>query len=149
MSSTKQMTPRLRAGGFTLIELLVVLVILGLLAGVVAPNVIKYLGRAKTDTARVQIEQLDHAIEQFYLDNGRYPTSDDGLNALVTPPGQASNWHGPYLKKGVPKDPWGNAYLYRTPGQRSHGPYDLYSLGRDGQEGGTGEDADIGNWDSQ
>ena len=149
MPAIKKTQAGLRSGGFTLIELLVVLVILGLLAGVVAPNVIKYLGRAKTDTARVQIEQLDHALEQFYLDNGRYPTNEEGLGVLVSPPSQVGNWHGPYLKKGVPKDPWGHPYIYRTPGQNSHGPYDLYSLGRDGQEGGTDEDADIGNWEPQ
>lgn len=149
MPAIRKTRAGLQSGGFTLIELLVVLVILGLLAGVVAPNVIKYLGRAKTDTARVQIEQLDHALEQFYLDNGRYPTNEEGLGVLVSPPSQPGNWHGPYLKKGVPKDPWGHPYAYRTPGQNSHGPYDLYSLGRDGQEGGTNEDADIGNWQSQ
>lgn len=135
-----------RSDGFTLIELLVVLVILGLLAGVVAPNVIKYLGQAKSDTAKVQIESLDHALEQFYLDVGRYPSNEEGLNALISAPNQSGNWHGPYLKKGVPNDPWGHPYFYRAPGQISHGPYDLYSLGRDGQEGGNGEDADIGNW---
>jgi general secretion pathway protein G len=148
MSPLKKRPSGLRSEGFTLIELLVVLVILGLLAGIVAPNVIRYLGRAKTDTARVQIKQLDHALEQFYLDNGRYPSNEESLNALVTPPGQASNWHGPYVKS-VPKDPWGHPYVYRVPGQNSHGPYDLYSLGRDGQEGGSGEDADIGNWETQ
>ncbi|TQV64852.1 MAG: type II secretion system protein GspG [Halothiobacillaceae bacterium] len=132
--------------GFTLIELLVVLVILGLLAGLVGPQVLKYVGRSKSDTAKLQIEQLGASLDLFLLDAGRYPTGDEGLSALVSAPNGARNWSGPYLKKGfIPKDPWGNDYQYRAPGQ--HAPYDLQSLGADGRSGGSGENADIVSWE--
>lgn len=131
--------------GFTLIELLVVLVILGLLMSVVGPRVMKYVGGAKTDTARMQIEELSGALDMYHLEVGRYPTQEMGLQALVQQPAGVSRWKGPYLRKSnVPTDPWGNNYIYRSPGE--HGAFDLYSLGADGQEGGEGEDAEIGSW---
>ncbi len=134
-----------RDRGFTLIELLVVLAILGLMAGVVGPQVISYLGESKTKTARLQIEELGSALDLFRLDVGRYPSSDEGLPALVEAPSGAGKWHGPYLKKRrVPIDPWGNHYHYRVPGE--HGAYDLFSLGADNQPGGSDEDQDINSW---
>ena len=122
--------------GFTLIELLVVLAILGLMAGVVGPRVIQYLGESKSKTARLQIEEYGSALDLFVLDVGRYPSSDEGLAALIEQPSGAAKWHGPYLKKKLlPRDPWGHEYHYRAPGE--HGAYDLYSLGADNLEGGT------------
>lgn len=132
--------------GFTLIELLVVLVILGLLMSVVGPRVMKYVGGAKTDTARMQIQELAGALDMYHLEVGRYPTQDVGLRALIEQPTGEKRWKGPYLRKSkVPNDPWGNDYIYRFPGQ--HGAFDLYSLGADGQAGGEGEDAEIGSWE--
>lgn len=134
-----------RARGFTLIELLVVLVILGLLAGLVGPQVMKYLGGANTKAAKLQIEDFSTALDAFRLDMGRYPTSAEGLAALVVQPSGATRWNGPYLRKNViPKDPWGNEYQYRSPGQ--HGAFDLYSLGADNTEGGDGENQDVVSW---
>jgi len=134
-----------RPAGFTLIELLVVLVILGLLAGLVGPRVLKYLGGAKSDTARLQIEELGAGLDLFHLEVGRYPTTDEGLRALAEAPSGTRGWNGPYLKKkDVPRDPWGNPYNYRFPGE--NGDYDLYSLGRDNADGGDGEDGDIVSW---
>lgn len=134
-----------RSGGFTLIELLVVLVILGLLAGLVGPQVMKYLGGANTKTAKLQIEDFSTALDAFRLDMGRYPNSNEGLQALVVQPQGATRWNGPYLRKNtIPKDPWGNDYQYQAPGQ--HGAFDLYSLGADNAEGGDGENQDVGNW---
>ena len=131
--------------GFTLIELLVVLVILGLLAGLVGPRVLKYLGGAKSDTARLQIEELGAGLDLFHLEVGRYPTTEEGLSALTVKPTGIENWYGPYLKKkNIPADPWGNDYHYRFPGE--NGEYDLYSLGRDNADGGDGEDADVVSW---
>lgn len=136
---------RSRASGFTLVELLVVLVILGLLAGLVGPRVLGQLGGAKSKTAAVQIKDLEQAAELFKLDVGRFPSNDEGLEALVDRPGAAQGWNGPYLKKGgVPKDPWGNAYHYESPGKRTD--VDIYSLGADNAIGGEGENADVGNW---
>ncbi len=132
-------------GGFTLIELLVVLVILGLLAGLVGPQILRYLGGAKTDTARLQIEELGAGLDLFHLEVGRYPTTDEGLTALVEEPTGVNNWNGPYLKKKtLPKDPWGNEYNYQSPGE--NGPYDLFSLGQDNMEGGEDENEDIVSW---
>jgi general secretion pathway protein G len=132
--------------GFTLIELLVVLIILGLLAGIVLPNVIGQVGGSKSKTARIQIEELGAALDIFRLEVGRYPTSQEGLRALVEQPGDVRGWNGPYLKKRiVPTDPWDRPYHYRAPGR--HGEYDLYTLGRDGAEGGEGEDADVVSWE--
>jgi len=136
---------RRKTRGFTLIELLVVLVILGLLAGLVGPRVLKYLGGAKTDTAQLQIEEFGAGLDLFHLEVGRYPTTDEGLVALSVEPQGTDNWNGPYLKKkDIPDDPWGNAYHYRSPGE--NGDYDLYSLGRDEADGGDGEDSDLVNW---
>lgn len=135
-----------RQRGFTLIELLVVLVILGLLMSVVGPRVMKYVGGAKTDTARMQIEELAGALDMYHLEVGRYPTQDAGLQALIEQPAGEKRWKGSYLRKAkVPSDPWGNDYVYRFPGQ--HGAFDIYSLGADGQIGGEGEDAEIGSWE--
>lgn len=130
--------------GFTLIELLVVLVILGLLAALVAPNVMKNVGKGQQGSAKAQIELLGQALDQFRLDTGRYPSGQEGLNALVTNPG-IENWQGPYLKKGVPTDPWGKPYVYQSPG--THGEYDLLSYGKDGSPGGEGENKDIVSWE--
>lgn len=127
--------------GFTLLELLVVLVILGLLASYVAPRYFGQVGKSEVKVARAQIESFAKALDQFRLDNRRYPSSEEGLQALVTKPASLASWQGPYLAKGVPLDPWGNAYRYRSPGVRSE--YDVVSLGRDGKPGGTGEDADL------
>lgn len=131
--------------GFTLIELLVVLVILGLLAALVGPKLFPKLGKGKQSAAKAQIELLGQALDQYRLDIGRYPTTQEGLNALVVDPGGADKWDGPYLKKGLPNDPWGRPYHYQSPGM--HGEYDLFSYGRDGSPGGEGEDADITSWE--
>lgn len=130
--------------GFTLLELLVVIVIIGLLAGLVAPRYFDQVGKSNTKVARAQIESLEKSLDQYRLDVGRYPTSEQGLVALFTKPANVEKWQGPYLKKAVPPDPWGNAYQYKSPGD--HGDYDLSSLGSDGQLGGTGEAADVTSW---
>lgn len=131
--------------GFTLLELLVVLVILGMLAALAGPRVMKYISSAKSDTAKLQIEELAAALDMYKLEVGRHPNSQEGLQALVEAPGGASNWNGPYLKKkSVPKDPWGADYNYVAPGQ--HGAFDLYTHGADGREGGEGEDRDVVSW---
>lgn len=132
-----------RSGGFTLIELLVVLAILTLLAGLVGPRVLNQLGGAKAKTAAVQIADLDKSLELFKLDVGRYPTSEEGLEALVKRPGNVNGWTGPYLKGGLPTDPWGRAYKYANPG--SNGGIEILSLGADGTPGGDGENGDIRN----
>ena len=122
-----------------------VLVILGLLAGLVGPQVMKYLGGANTKTAKLQIEDFSTALDAFRLDMGRYPTNAEGLAALVVQPSGATRWNGPYLRKNIiPKDPWGNDYQYRSPGQ--HGAFDLYALGADNAEGGDGENQDVASW---
>lgn len=134
-----------RQTGFSLIELLVVLTIIALLGAVVGPQVMKHLGGAKSDTTRMQIEDLGAALDMYYLDNGRYPDSQEGLAALVTAPADAGRWNGPYLKKKkVPADAWGNPYHYISPGQ--NGPYDLYSYGADNAAGGEGENKDVVSW---
>jgi len=131
--------------GFTLIELLVVLLILGLLAGLVGPRVLKSLGGAKTKTAQLQIEEFGAGLDLFHLEVGRYPTTEEGLQSLSTRPTGVSNWNGPYLKKNdIPVDPWGNAYHFRAPGE--HSDYDLYSFGRDNADGGEAEDQDVVSW---
>src|SRR6516165_10367272 len=130
--------------GFTLVEMLVVIAIIGLVMGLVGPRVLSYLGEAKVKAAKLQIESFGSALDLFYLDVGRYPSAGEGLTALVERPASAPVWNGPYLKNAsVPADPWGHLYLYRVPGER--GPYQIVSLGSDGQEGGTGTAADIGN----
>lgn len=131
--------------GFTLIELLVVMVIIGLLAALVAPKVFPSLGKGKSAAAKAQIELFGQALDQYRLDIGRYPRTEQGLQALVVNPGE-DKWQGPYLKKNsVPLDPWNKPYQYQSPG--SHGDYDLYSFGRDGIPGGEGEDKDISSWE--
>ena len=135
---------RTRAPGFTLVELLVVLAILGLLASLVGPAVLNQLGGAKSKTAQVQIRDLEQAAEIFKLDVGRFPTNEEGLEALVQRPAGVNAWNGPYLRAGLPRDPWDRDYLYRSPGQNA--TIDIYSLGADGTPGGEGENADIGNW---
>ena len=136
--------PVLRAGlGFTLIELLVVIAIIGLLAGLVGPAVMNKLGGAKSSTAKIQINDLDKSLELFKLDVGRYPTNAEGLQALVTKPGAAGGWNGPYLKGSLPNDPWGNPYRYANPGP--NGGLEILSLGADNAPGGEGENADVRN----
>jgi general secretion pathway protein G len=131
--------------GFTLIELLVVLVILSLLATVAVPQVLKYLGGAKTDAAKVQIQSLATNLDLYRLDTGRYPSQQEGLGALVERPASTEKWNGPYVtKREMLLDPWGRPYVYRQPGQ--HGAYDLYTLGADNAPGGEGEDQDVTNW---
>lgn len=136
--------PFIRRRGFTLLELLVVVAIIGLLAGYVGPKYFGQLGKAEVKVTRAQIDALDKALDQYRLDVGRYPTTEQGLGALVVKPSGISRWAGPYLKKDVPLDPWGKPYIYKSPGD--HGDYDLSSLGRDGRPGGSGEDADVTNW---
>ena len=128
--------------GFTLLELLVVIVIIGLLAGYVAPRYFSQVGKSEVQVARAQIDSLEKALDQYRLDVRRYPSAEQGLDALVSAPQGEAGWSGPYLKKAVPSDPWGRAYVYRMPGTK--GDFDLFSLGKDGKPGGTGEDADIG-----
>ena len=138
-------TRRHNQWGFTLVEILVVVTIIGLIMALVGPRVLNYLSEAKVKTAKIQIQSFVAALDLFYLDAGRFPSNAEGLAALVQPVGGVSTWNGPYLTgKNVPLDPWGKAYVYRSPGE--HGLYDIISLGSDGQEGGTGTAADISNW---
>ncbi|QDC44700.1 type II secretion system major pseudopilin GspG [Methylophilus medardicus] len=132
------------SGGFTLLELLVVMVIIGLLAGYVGPKYFQQIGKSEVKTAKAQIAALEQALDQYRLDVGHYPATEQGLQALMTNPDNNTHWSGPYLKKAVPNDPWGKTYQYRMPGQ--HGEYDLFSLGKDGQVGGSDEAQDITNW---
>jgi general secretion pathway protein G len=136
---------RSKEAGFTLVEMLVVITIIGLIMALVAPRVLGYLSESKARAAKIQIESFGSALDLFYLDSGRYPTGSEGLAVLVLRPGSVPTWNGPYLKGGVvPTDPWGNAYIYRAPGE--HGAYDIISYGSDGQEGGTGSATDITSW---
>jgi general secretion pathway protein G len=136
---------RQRERGFTFIELLAVLLILGLLAAIATPQVMKYLGRARTDSARLQVQGLGGAVDLYYLDIGRYPSNQEGLKALVDRPPAQDKWNGPYVKKrDMLVDPWGRPYRYRFPGQ--HGDYDIYSLGADDAEGGEGDNRDVTSW---
>lgn len=131
-----------RRAGFTLLELLVVIVIIGLLAAYVGPKYFSQLGKSEVTVARAQIDAFEKSLDTFRLDVGRYPSTEEGLNALMTaPPALAAKWNGPYLKKGVPLDPWGHAYQYHAPGSKAE--YEIVSLGKDGEPGGTGEAADI------
>ncbi len=135
---------RRRCRGFTLLELLVVMVIIGLLAGFVGPKLFAQIGKSEVKIARAQIESLSKSLDQYRIDIGHYPSSEQGLTALVTKPVQEQAWSGPYLAKAVPRDPWGHDYVYVQPGR--HGDYDLLSYGRDGKPGGEGEDADLTSW---
>jgi general secretion pathway protein G len=131
--------------GFTLVEMLVVLGIIALIAALVGPQLIKYLGKAKSETAAVQVGNLTAALDVYYLDNGRYPNTQEGLSALMRAPADAKRWNGPYLRKAEGLlDPWGRPYLYRAPG--SHGEFDVFSFGRDGEAGGSGDDRDVVSW---
>lgn len=130
--------------GFTLLELLVVVVIIGLLAGLVAPRYFDQVGKTNTKIAKAQIDSLEKALDQYRLDVGSYPTSEQGLLALNTKPSNVEKWQGPYLKKAVPPDPWGRPYRYKSPGD--HSDYDIFSYGADGQPGGTNENADVTSW---
>lgn len=134
----------LLAKGFTLLELLVVMVIIGLLAGYVAPQYFSQVGKSEIQAARAQIDALEKALDTYRLDAGHYPSTAQGLAVLFQRPADEPKWHGPYLKKSVPFDPWGRPYVYVAPGQ--HGEFDLYSLGKDGKPGGENESADITNW---
>ena len=135
--------PRPRYTGFTLLELLVVLVIIGLLAGYVAPRYFSQVGKSEVKVAQAQMDAFDKALVQFRLDIGRFPTTEEGLDALVKKPANEPKWNGPYLSKAVPNDPWNRPYLYRSPSEK--GDFDLTTLGKDGKPGGTGEDADLTN----
>ena len=135
--------------GFTLIEILVVIAVISVLAALVAPNVFRHVGTAKDAAARSQIEMLGAALDAYRLDNGRYPSTEQGLAALwELPVGEPrpANWRGPYLRKAVPNDPWNNAYVYLSPGEVNAQTYDLLSYGADGQPGGEGDDADVMSW---
>ena len=131
--------------GFTLMELLLVLVIIGLLAALVGPTLYQRIKPAKEAAARAQIENFTTALDGYYIDTGRYPSTQDGLKALRNKPEGVEKWNGPYLKKELPADPWGNAYVYRAPGR--NGGYEIVSFGADGREGGEGENADINSWE--
>jgi len=136
--------------GFTLIEILVVIAVIAILAALVAPNVFRHVGTAKDAAARSQIEMLGAALDAYRLDNGRYPSTEQGLSALWTMPDvepRPRNWRGPYLRKAIPNDPWDNPYVYTSPGEVNQDGYDLVSYGADGQAGGEGENADVANWD--
>jgi general secretion pathway protein G len=130
--------------GFTLVELIVVMVIIGLLASLVYVKFVGRVGESKSNAAKAQIEIFNQALELFRLDTGRYPSTAEGLNALVVNPG-IENWNGPYLKKAIPNDPWKRPYNYQSPG--AHGDYDLYSYGADGSPGGEGENKDLNSWE--
>lgn len=130
--------------GFTLLELLVVMVIIGLLVSYVGPRYFAQVGKSEVKTAKAQINALEQALDQYRLDTGHYPTTEQGLDALFSKPNNEAKWTGPYLKKAVPVDPWGNAYIYKFPGD--HGDVDLISYGNDGRPGGKDDAADINNW---
>jgi general secretion pathway protein G len=138
------MTTLRHSRGFTLLELLVVMVIIGLLAAYVGPKYFSQIGKSEVKTARAQIVGLEKALQQYRLDVGRFPTTEEGLQALRAKPSSVAKWDGPYLEKALPADPWGRPYGYVSPGQ--HGDFDLLSSGRDGRPGGEGLDADITNW---
>lgn len=141
----KQQNTR-RQAGFTLLELLVVLGIIAMLAGLVGPQVMKHMGESKVKAAKVQVEDLAQTLDMYKLDVGSYPTSEQGLNALIENPGDIQRWNGPYLRKSkVPLDPWNNEYHYTSPGE--HGKFDISSYGADGKEGGEGEDKDLNSWE--
>ena len=135
-----------KQSGFTLIELLVVLGIVGMLAGLIGPQVMKRFGESKTKAAKLQIEELSSALDIYRLDVGRYPSTEEGLSALIDQPMNSGYWNGPYLrKKKLPMDPWNVPYVYASPGE--HGQFDIYSLGADRVAGGKGENQDVNNWE--
>jgi len=133
-----------RNRGFTLLELLVVMVIIGLLAGYVAPRYFSQVGKSQIKTAQAQISSFEKAVAQYRLDTGHFPTTEQGLDVLMKKPAGETKWDGPYLSKAIPLDPWDHPYNYKAPGE--HGDFDISSYGRDGRPGGSGEDADIVNW---
>jgi general secretion pathway protein G len=141
----KRRTRWKQAKGFTLIELIIVVVILGLLAGLVVPRLFKHVGQAKIATAKAQISAFQTALGAYKLDTGKFPTTEEGLQALRTAPSGIRNWNGPYLPKDIPLDPWGNPYVYKYPGDHGDEP-DVVSNGADGRPGGEGEDADVLSW---
>lgn len=136
-----------RNAGFTMMELLIVLVILGLLAALVGPTLFQRINPAKQSVARSQIENFMTALDSYFVDTGQFPTTQQGLAALRAKPESAGKWAGPYLKKEIPKDPWGNAYQYRAPGR--NGGYEIVSYGADGKEGGEGENQDVNSWEGE
>lgn len=136
---------KLKENGFTMMELLVVLVIVGLLAALVGPQLYKRINPAKQSVAKSQIENFSAALDGYFVDTGEFPSEDQGLEALRTKPSGVTGWLGPYLKKEIPKDPWGNGYSYRSPGE--HGPYDIVSYGKDGAQGGAGDNQDVVSWE--
>ena len=138
------MRKSIKNAGFTLLELLVVIVILGLLAGYVAPRYFAQVGKSEIKVAQAQIEGLGKALDQYRLDTGHYPSTEQGLTSLMERPSNEAKWDGPYLKKALPPDPWGKPYMYRSPGE--HGEFDIYSYGKDGQAGGSNENVDIVSW---
>ncbi len=145
------MWPVTRRAGFTLIEILVVITVIAILAGLVSPMIFRNVGDAKATAAQAQIETFGLALDTYYLHNDHYPSTAQGLDALVHPPTgdpPARNWRGPYLKKGVPLDPWGNPYHYESPGTQNPSSYDLVSYGRDGKQGASGEDGDLTSWET-
>jgi general secretion pathway protein G len=146
LTSTRATRHRRQRRGFTLIEIIAVIVVISVLATLVAPNVFQHVGSAKSATARSQIEMLGAALDAYRLDASRYPTTEQGLDALMRAPAGTANWRGPYLRKDVPADPWGRASVYRSPGEVQRNGYDLSSLGADGRAGGEGEDADVASW---
>jgi general secretion pathway protein G len=143
MSSLSRSRSTGAQAGFTLLELLVVVTIIALLVGYVAPRFFGQVGKSEITTAKAQIDALEKAVDQYRLDTGHYPSTELGLGALVNRPQNEPKWNGPYLRKEVPLDPWGKAYAYKQPGER--GDYDITSFGKDGQPGGTGENADLSN----
>jgi general secretion pathway protein G len=148
LDSQTQHSPTSR-NGFTLLEILVVIIVLGLLAGLVGPRIIGRVSEAKGATAQTQLELMSVALDNYRLDNGYYPTTEQGLAALRTAPrGEPvpRNWRGPYLRRDVPLDPWDRPYSYQSPGEHNPDSFDLFSYGRDGQPGGDGEDEDVTNW---
>ncbi len=146
MSEKREIRRRSVSGsaGFTLLELLVVMVIIGLLAAFVGPRYFSQIGKSEVKSAKAQLDALEKALDQYRLDLGKYPSTEQGLVALVSRPANEAKWDGPYLKKTVPVDPWGSPYIYKFPGE--HGEFDLWSFGKDGQPGGSGESEDINNW---
>lgn len=144
MSTAPERHHRVSQRGFTLLELLVVMVIIGLLVGYVGPRYFSQIGKSETKAARAQIDALEKALDQYRIDIGHYPSSDQGLAVLNERPANEVNWSGPYLKRAVPMDPWGRPYIYKMPGD--NGELDISSLGKDGQPGGQGDAADVSNW---